>query len=234
MPIKTLKISKASVLTTKSEETPTGIVYNESADTNSMELPCCLDNSVTSGPPSSPSLADVSAAPKTNDVESENNDAESENKDALQLDRKTRATLHHATANFLRPLGANTVSPSVVTAADASDTVVMAGDVKHTTSTPSDSSSYVPTPEEEHLLKQLKQLKEKHAAELKEAKAKARREAFAAKIPTLKISNKGCVQVNGIRRFPITLYKNEWEKIFEIIPDIQKFIEVNNNDLASI
>ena len=98
----------------------------------------------------------------------------------------------------------------------------------------SDASAYVPTPEEELLLEQLKLLKEKHAEDLKAAKAKARREAFAAKIPTLKISNKGCVQINGIRRFPITLYKNEWEKIFEIIPDIKTFIEVNCDALASI
>ena len=95
-------------------------------------------------------------------------------------------------------------------------------------------AKYIPTEAEELLLKKLAELKEQHAKELKEAKAQARREAFAAKKPELKISNKGCVQINGIRRFPITLYKNEWEKIFEIIPEIKEFIKTNSDKLASI
>ena len=95
-------------------------------------------------------------------------------------------------------------------------------------------AKYIPTEAEERLLKKLAELKEQHAKELKEAKAQARREAFAAKKPELKISNKGCVQINGIRRFPITLYKNEWEKIFEIIPEIKEFIKTNSDKLASI
>ena len=30
----------------------------------------------------------------------------------------------------------------------------------------------------------------------------------------VKVSPKGCVQVNGIRRFPVTFYKDEWMQIF--------------------
>lgn len=111
--------------------------------------------------------------------------------------------------------------------------------MSHTLSSMTDSAddvagSFSPSSNEEALLQQLAALKAKHVLELKEAKAQARREAFAAKKPTLKISTKGCVQINGIRRFPITLYKNEWEKIFGIIPDIKTFIVVNNDSLASI
>jgi hypothetical protein len=96
------------------------------------------------------------------------------------------------------------------------------------------SCKYIPTPNEELLLEQLAKLKASHAKQLKEAKSQARREAFAAKVPTLKVSAKGCVQINGIRRFPITLYKNEWEKIFEMLPDIKEFIKVNDESLTSI
>lgn len=96
------------------------------------------------------------------------------------------------------------------------------------------SDTYVPSPKEEELLKRLEMLKQQHQKELDEAKKQARREAFAAKVPTIKISTKGCVQINGIRRFPITLYKNEWEKIFDILPDIKLFIKTNDEQLASI
>lgn len=51
---------------------------------------------------------------------------------------------------------------------------------------------------------------------------------------SLKVSEKGCVQVNGIRRFPIALYANEWEQIIEIIPQIKEFIEDNKEKLAKI
>lgn len=125
-------------------------------------------------------------------------------------------------------------TPMVPSEATSKQSHILSNGAHEASSMISDASAYVPTPEEELLLEQLKLLKEKHAEDLKAAKAKARREAFAAKIPTLKISNKGCVQINGIRRFPITLYKNEWEKIFEIIPDIKTFIEVNCDALASI
>ena len=96
------------------------------------------------------------------------------------------------------------------------------------------SCEYIPTAKEEQLLEQLAKLKASHAKQLKEAKAQARREAFAAKVPTLKVSAKGCVQINGIRRFPITLYKNEWEKIFGMLPAIKEFIKTNDSQLTSI
>lgn len=47
----------------------------------------------------------------------------------------------------------------------------------------------------------------------------------------LKVSPKGCVQINGIRRFPITLYKQEMLKILEIADEINEFIHDNNFEL---
>jgi len=48
----------------------------------------------------------------------------------------------------------------------------------------------------------------------------------------VKVSPKGCVQINGIRRFPITFYKNEWEQIFAMKDQIVEFIEENDHLLA--
>ena len=49
----------------------------------------------------------------------------------------------------------------------------------------------------------------------------------------VKVSPKGCVQINGIRRFPVTFYKNEWEQIFGMKDEIEQFIVDNNHLLAS-
>ena len=48
----------------------------------------------------------------------------------------------------------------------------------------------------------------------------------------VKVSQKGCVQINGIRLFPITFYKNEWEQIFAMKDEIEQFIEDNDHLLA--
>ena len=59
----------------------------------------------------------------------------------------------------------------------------------------------------------------------KEEKKKTHRAKMREKKPEVKVSQKGAVQINNIRRFPITLYKNEWGKIFDIIDELKKFIE---------
>jgi hypothetical protein len=48
----------------------------------------------------------------------------------------------------------------------------------------------------------------------------------------VKVSPKGCVQVNGIRKFPITFYKNEWETLFSLRDRIEDFIVENEDALA--
>ena len=49
----------------------------------------------------------------------------------------------------------------------------------------------------------------------------------------VKVSPKGCVQVNGIRRFPVTFYKDEWAQIFCLKDRIESFILENDSALAS-
>jgi len=50
---------------------------------------------------------------------------------------------------------------------------------------------------------------------------------------TLKVSEKGAVQINGMRRFPIVLYKNEMEKILDMKEEIEDFIKNNSTNLKA-
>ena len=68
----------------------------------------------------------------------------------------------------------------------------------------------------------------------KEEKKKTQRAKMREKKPEVKVSQKGAVQINNIRRFPITLYKNEWSKIFNMVDELKKFIEENDDKLASL
>ena len=49
----------------------------------------------------------------------------------------------------------------------------------------------------------------------------------------VKVSPKGCVQVNGIRKFPITFYKDEWATLFSLRERIEAFIAQNEGALAN-
>jgi hypothetical protein len=64
-------------------------------------------------------------------------------------------------------------------------------------------------------------------AELAEQKAKTE------KALVIKVSPKGCVQINGIRKFPVTYYKNEWEVIFGLQERIEQFIIDHDSELAT-
>lgn len=65
-------------------------------------------------------------------------------------------------------------------------------------------------------------------AQLKKEKDKNKR------IVSMKVSEKGAVQINGIRRFPITLYKQEMEQILEMKEEIEDFIRANNDKLKTL
>jgi ribosome-interacting GTPase 1 len=45
------------------------------------------------------------------------------------------------------------------------------------------------------------------------------------------VSEKGCVQINGVRRFPISLYKSEIKRILDASSEIQEFISQNDEKL---
>ena len=54
-----------------------------------------------------------------------------------------------------------------------------------------------------------------------------------AKGTSLKISTKGAVSVYGLGRFPVTLYAGQWDKVKQMMPEIEAFIVANAASLAS-
>jgi hypothetical protein len=61
-------------------------------------------------------------------------------------------------------------------------------------------------------------------AEQEAANAKAEAEARNSRQVFMKVSEKGGLSVYGLGRFPVTLYKEQWRKLFALIEDIKKFI----------
>ena len=55
--------------------------------------------------------------------------------------------------------------------------------------------------------------------------------ARSAKAVRLQVSAKGGVSLYGLRRFPITFYADEWEKILEMSADVLSFIRENDGQL---
>lgn len=58
-------------------------------------------------------------------------------------------------------------------------------------------------------------------------------EAASKKNVVVKVSPKGAVQLNGIRRFPVTFYKDEWSTIFSMKDQIESFIVDHEGELAT-
>ena len=50
---------------------------------------------------------------------------------------------------------------------------------------------------------------------------------------TLKVSEKGAVSLYGLGRFPVTLYKEQWQKVFPFVDKIKTFIADNENNLKT-
>jgi hypothetical protein len=47
----------------------------------------------------------------------------------------------------------------------------------------------------------------------------------------LKVSEKGGVSLYGLRRFPVTFYADEWEKLLGMADDIRRFVRENEASL---
>jgi hypothetical protein len=48
---------------------------------------------------------------------------------------------------------------------------------------------------------------------------------------SMKVSEKGGVSIYGLGRFPVTLYKEQWEKLLDMSDDIRAFIQENVSKL---
>lgn len=50
---------------------------------------------------------------------------------------------------------------------------------------------------------------------------------------SMKVSAKGALSVYGLGRFPITLYKEQWNRLLEIVNDIKAFIKAHEHELKT-
>ena len=50
---------------------------------------------------------------------------------------------------------------------------------------------------------------------------------------SLRVSEKGGVSVYGLGRFPVTLYKEQWQKLLDMGEDIRRFMEEHAAELKS-
>jgi hypothetical protein len=75
-------------------------------------------------------------------------------------------------------------------------------------------------------------------ARLQEEVERLRRENEALRARTsrgvsLRVSEKGGVSVYGLGRFPVTLYKEQWEKLLAMADDIRGFIAEHESELKA-
>lgn len=50
---------------------------------------------------------------------------------------------------------------------------------------------------------------------------------------SLKVSEKGALSVYGLGRFPVTLYREQWEKLLDMSQEIRAFIQANAGQLKT-
>lgn len=48
---------------------------------------------------------------------------------------------------------------------------------------------------------------------------------------SLKVSQKGAVSLYGLGRFPVTLYKEQWERVLEMADEIRAFLREHDAEL---
>lgn len=65
------------------------------------------------------------------------------------------------------------------------------------------------------------------------AKLKNENSNLKARGTGIKVSEKGAVSVYGLGRFPVTLYKEQWIKLFAKREEIEGFITANDSQLKA-
>ena len=48
---------------------------------------------------------------------------------------------------------------------------------------------------------------------------------------SMRVSEKGALSVYGLGRFPVTLYREQWEKLLGMADEIRAFIETHDSEL---
>jgi hypothetical protein len=77
----------------------------------------------------------------------------------------------------------------------------------------------------------LKNLSPEQVAFFKQCAAQAE-QASSPKALTMKVSEKGALSIYGLGRFPVTLYRGQWERLLAAKPTIEAFIEANASLLS--
>ncbi|MEE3328164.1 MAG: hypothetical protein VX252_12580 [Myxococcota bacterium] len=75
--------------------------------------------------------------------------------------------------------------------------------------------------------------KEEMEAEIARLRAENENLKESKKSLRLQVSQKGAVSLYGIRRFPITFYKEEWKTVLGMADEIKTFMEEHDGELAS-
>ena len=68
------------------------------------------------------------------------------------------------------------------------------------------------------------------AAEI--ARLRAENAQLKAKPGSFRVSAKGAVSVYGLGRFPVTLYREQWDKLLAQVDQIREFIDQNADKLT--
>jgi hypothetical protein len=74
-------------------------------------------------------------------------------------------------------------------------------------------------PTEEELHAEIERLRSENEALKKPARGQM----------SLKVSEKGALSVYGLGRFPVTLYREQWEKLLAMADQIRQFIQDNTH-----
>ncbi len=74
---------------------------------------------------------------------------------------------------------------------------------------------------------------EQELARLKAENEKLKAEKTKTKDMTFKVSQKGALSVYGMGRFPVTLYREQWERLLDKKDEILDFISANQAELKT-
>ncbi|MBI2217457.1 MAG: hypothetical protein HYU51_09180 [Candidatus Rokubacteria bacterium] len=71
-------------------------------------------------------------------------------------------------------------------------------------------------------------------AELERLRAEnAALKARSTRATSIRVSEKGGVSVYGLGRFPVTLYKEQWQKLLDMADEIRGFIKEHDGELKT-
>lgn len=51
---------------------------------------------------------------------------------------------------------------------------------------------------------------------------------------SFKVSEKGGLSVYGLQRFPVTLYPEQWERVFEAVPRMKEFLHLHLSEMQAL